>query len=136
MWANGGLWGLRRMQELVCSLHCRAAPALFSPACSGAPPSLRFSIALFSSSTALLPLASSGPLPAAWRDSPFAGFMGQLPSSFLRVAQGSCGERPAPAGRVGQSPLLSATHAFEGRAAALFYEVLLRLLYSFLKISL
>ena len=31
-----------------------------------------------------------------------------------------CGrERPAPAGRVGQSLLLSATRAFEGRAAAL-----------------
>ena len=59
MWANGGIRGLRRMQELVCSLHCRAAPALSSPVCSGAPPSLRFSSALFSSSTALLPLVPS-----------------------------------------------------------------------------
>ena len=55
----------------------------------------------------------------AWKDSPFAGFTGQSLSSFLHVAQGSCGERPAPAGRVGQSPLLSAACAFEGRVAAL-----------------
>ncbi|CAI9177516.1 unnamed protein product [Rangifer tarandus platyrhynchus] len=106
------------MQDLVCSLHCRATPAL-SSLCSGAPPSLRFSSAVFSSSTALLSLVPSVPFPAAWRDSPFAGFTGQFLSSFLPVAQGSCGEQPAPAGRVGQSLLLSATRAFEGRAAAL-----------------
>ena len=74
--ANAGAGLLSPLQSSPCPLPLTVLR-------STAP--LRFSNALFSSSTSLLSLVPSVPLSAAWRNSPFTGFTGQLLSSSLHV---------------------------------------------------
>ena len=130
IWAKGGMRGLRLMQELACSLHCRAAPALSPSLCSGAP--LLCGSPMLSS---LPPLLFCHLFPLC-----LCLLLGE--TRLSQASRGSCWVLPSmwgtasSSGQGGPEPSALSRSCLWGQGCCSLYEVLLHLLSSFLKISL